>query len=219
MAPVFSTNPVELLLLVPPLLFALTVHEWSHGYAALRLGDPTAKLLGRLTLNPIAHLDPIGSILLILPPHFGWAKPVPVDPRYLRDPRRDMMWIALAGPVSNVILALVFGTILRVVAALPVTELGTAGMAAVHMIRASVYLNLVLAMFNMIPIFPLDGSKVLTGLLSREHAERFLAFERYGPMVLFGIILLGAFSGMSLIGRLILPAVWTLGNFFTGGLL
>jgi Zn-dependent protease len=216
---VFSTSPIELLLLVPPLLFALTVHEWSHGYAALRLGDPTAKLLGRLTLNPIAHLDPIGSILLLLPPHFGWAKPVPVDIRYLRSPRRDMMWIALAGPVSNVILAFVFGTMLRVLAALPLNDVGTAGMAAIHMIRTGVYINLVLAMFNMIPIFPLDGSKVLTGLLPPHLAERFLAFERFGPMLLLAIILLGAFTGVSLVGRVILPFVWLLGGLFTGGLL
>ena len=213
------SNPVEFLLLVPPLLFALTVHEWSHGYAAMRLGDPTARLLGRLTLNPLAHLDPLGTILLLLPPHFGWAKPVPVDVRYLSHPRRDMMWIALAGPISNVLLAIAFGTALRV---LPLGEMqgsGPMGSAGVYMLAMSVQLNLLLAAFNMIPIFPLDGSRVLTGLLPPVQAERYRAFDAYGPMLLLGLVLVGSISGVSIIGIIVSPFVRTVGSLVTGGLL
>jgi Zn-dependent protease len=215
---VFS-NPLEFLLLVPPILFALTVHEWSHGYTAMRLGDPTARLLGRLTLNPIAHLDPLGTILLLLPPHFGWAKPVPVDARYLRNPRRDMLWIALAGPVSNVILATLFGTALRL---LPLREMqasGPVGSATVTMLAMSVQLNLLLAAFNMIPIFPLDGSRVLTGLLPPVQAERYRAFDAYGPMLILGLVLVGSISGVSIIGYIVSPFIRTVGSLVTGGIL
>jgi Zn-dependent protease len=213
------SNPAELLLLIPPLLFALTVHEWSHGYVAMRLGDPTARLLGRLTLNPIAHLDPIGSILILIPPHIGWAKPVPVDVRYLKHPRRDMMWIAIAGPISNILLATLFGTLLRIAAAAHLDWSGAAATALVKMVGWSVVLNLSLAIFNMIPIFPLDGSRVLTGLLPAAQAERFRMFEPYGPMVLLGVILIGSLTGVSVIGMIIGPFVSTVGSFLTGGIL
>jgi Zn-dependent protease len=212
-------DPIGLILLIPPLLFALTVHEAAHGFAALKLGDPTAKILGRLTLNPLAHLDPLGSLIFLMPPHIGWAKPVPVDPRYLKHPRRDMMWIALAGPVSNVILALIFGTILRIIEAVPHQMTSIAEMALVRMVLWSVVLNLSLAVFNMIPIFPLDGSKVLSGLLSPAAAARFQALEPGGPFLLLGLILLGSFSGVSVIGAMVSPVVRHVGGLFTGGLL
>ena len=212
-------DPVGLILLLPPLLFALTFHEASHGWMALRLGDPTAKLLGRLTLNPLAHLDPLGTLIFIIPPHIGWAKPVPVDVRYLKHPRRDMMWIALAGPVSNVILAFVFGMILRGLSALSHDFSSPAERALVNMVAWSVVLNLSLAAFNMIPIFPLDGSKVLTGLLSPMAAARFQQLEPIGPIILLGIILIGSFSGVSVIGTIISPFTSTLGRLFTGGIL
>lgn len=212
-------DPVTLVLLFPPLLFALTVHEVCHGLAALRLGDPTAKLLGRLTLNPIVHLDPLGTLLFLFPPHIGWAKPVPVDVRYLKHPRRDMMWIALAGPVSNVILAFIFGTLLRVVDASGHQVVGHVETALVRMLMWSVVLNLGLAAFNLIPIFPLDGSKVLTGLLNPIAAARYQSFERYGPFVLLGLILLGSMSGVSVIGAIVGPFISTVGSLFTGGIL
>jgi Zn-dependent protease len=212
-------DPIGLILLIPPLLFALTVHEAAHGLAALKLGDPTAKLLGRLTLNPLAHLDPLGSLIFLIPPHIGWAKPVPVDPRYLKNPRRDMMWIALAGPVSNVLLALMFGTILRIIEAVPHQMTSIVEMALVRMVLWSVVLNLSLAVFNMIPIFPLDGSKVLSGLLSPAAAARFQALEPVGPFLLLGLILLGSFSGVSVIGAMVSPVVRHVGGLFTGGLL
>ena len=209
---------LDLLQLIPPLLFALTVHEFSHAFVAYRLGDPTARMLGRLTLNPIAHLDPIGSILLLLPPHFGWAKPVPVDPRNLKHPRRDMMWIALAGPVSNVILAAGFGTVLRILPSLPLEFTTPATVAVIRMVETSVVLNLVLAFFNMIPLFPLDGSRILTGILPRDMAERFRSLEPMGPMILLGLILLGAVTGVRIIQILIFPFVNFFALLFTGGL-
>ena len=213
-------DPVGLILLLPPLLFALTFHEAAHGWMALRLGDPTAKLLGRLTLNPLAHLDPLGTLIFIIPPHIGWAKPVPVDVRYLKHPRRDMMWIALAGPVSNVILAFLFGMILRGMNAVGHDFSNSpAERALVNMVAWSVVLNLSLAAFNLIPIFPLDGSKVLTGLLSPTAAARFQQLEPVGPILLLGLILIGSFSGVSVIGSLISPFTSTLGRLFTGGIL
>lgn len=212
-------DPIGLILLLPPLLFALTVHEAAHGLTALKLGDPTAKLLGRLSLNPLVHLDPLGTLIFLVPPHIGWAKPVPVDVRYLRHPRRDMMWIALAGPVSNVLLALVFGTILRIIESMPHEMTSIAEMAMVRMVLWSVVLNLSLAVFNMIPIFPLDGSKVLSGLLSPTAAARFQSLEPVGPFLLLGLILMGSFSGVSVIGALISPVVRHVGGLFTGGLL
>jgi Zn-dependent protease len=212
-------DPVGLILLLPPLLFALTFHEAAHGWMALRLGDPTAKLLGRLTLNPLAHLDPLGTLIFIIPPHIGWAKPVPVDVRYLKHPRRDMMWIALAGPVSNVILAFLFGMLLRGMNAVGHDFASPAERALVNMVAWSVVLNLSLAAFNLIPIFPLDGSKVLTGLLSPNAAARFQQLEPVGPILLLGLILIGSFSGVSVIGTIISPFTSTLGRLFTGGIL
>src|SRR5262245_46064350 len=185
----------------------------------MRLGDPTARLLGRLTLNPLAHLDPLGSLLFLLPPHIGWAKPVPVDERYLQHPRRDMMWIALAWPVSNICLAFVFGTVLRMYSVSGLVLGGPAIAALVKMTAWSIVLNLSLAIFNMIPSFPLDGSRVLTGLLPAAAAERYRAFDAYGPMLLLGLVLLGSLSGISVIGIIVTPFVHVLGSFFTGGLL
>jgi Zn-dependent protease len=206
-----------ILLMIPPLLFALTFHEYCHAYVATRLGDPTARLLGRLTLNPIAHLDVTGTIVFVLTQRIGWAKPVPVDERYLKHPRRDMMWIALAGPISNLILALMFGTIVRFVA--PIHMTGTMERLLLYMAEGSVLVNLGLAAFNLIPIFPLDGSRILTGLLSRAWAERYRQFDHVGPFVLLGIVVLGMATGVNLFSYVVTPIVYILGGLFTGGVL
>ena len=217
------SDPIGLLLMLPPLLFALTVHEWSHGYAALRLGDPTARLLGRLTLNPLAHLDPLGSLLFFIPPHIGWAKPVPVDARYLANPRRDMMWIALAGPASNLVLAALFGAALSGAAHAGLLDagraLGIGGAALVLMVKYAVFLNLALMAFNLIPIFPLDGSRILAGLLSPALAERYHALDAAGPLLLLSVMVVGSLVGFNPIGAFISPVVRGLGGLVTGGLL
>ena len=206
-----------ILLMIPPLLFALTFHEYSHALVATRLGDPTARLLGRLTLNPIAHLDPVGTLVFVLTQRIGWAKPVPIDERYLKHPRRDIMWIALAGPVSNLILALLFGTIVRFVAPIPTTS--AVGRLLLVMAEGSVIVNLGLAAFNMIPIFPLDGSRIVTGLLSRELAERYRELDRVGPFILLGIVVLGMTTGVNLFSYVVYPVIYVLGRIFTGGVL
>lgn len=170
----------ELVVVLPAVLFAITFHEVAHGWIADRLGDPTARLSGRLTLNPIAHLDPIGTIMMILV-HFGWAKPVPVNPMNLRHPLRDMIWVAAAGPVANLIVAaaslLLYrwsGGLATPFLALPVREL----------LKWSFIINLNLAAFNLIPIPPLDGSQIVKGLLPRRQLITFERIEPYGFLIL-----------------------------------
>ena len=172
--------PLEVLvLLIPVLLFALVFHEFSHGWVANKLGDPTAKYSGRLTLNPIAHLDMMGS-LMILFVGFGWAKPVPVDSRYLANPRTDMMKIAFAGPASNLLLAFIAGTFIRFT--------GNLGPLS-SMLMMFTQINIMLAVFNMIPIPPLDGSQIFSGLMVRKNPDLVLKLQIYGPQILFGLIL------------------------------
>ena len=204
----------ELLLLAPPILVALTLHEFSHAYVANRLGDPTARLSGRLTLNPIAHLDPLGTILLFVV-NFGWAKPVPVDPRNFANPKRDMLLVALAGPVSNILIALFSGLILRLVDAevLPLMDGASYGTL---MVRYSLFINLVLAFFNLIPIPPLDGSKILAGLLPDSALVHYARFQHLGPFVLLGLIVLGRLSGVSVFWIWIGPLVELFSKAFAG---
>ncbi|MCF7801604.1 MAG: site-2 protease family protein [Candidatus Marinimicrobia bacterium] len=203
-------NFTMLLVSVPPILLALTLHEYAHGWVAYQLGDPTAKLMGRLTLNPLAHLDPFGTLMIFLV-RFGWAKPVPVDPRYLQNPKRDMMWIAAAGPGMNMILALASGILLRIMMSAGMTGQGTSTGALIFMmVYLSVYINLALAVFNIIPLPPLDGSRILAGLLPNRYAPTLRMLEMRGPMILMGVILLGMFTNFHIIGMVIRPFV----NFF-----
>jgi Zn-dependent protease len=206
-----------ILLMIPPLLFALTFHEFSHAFVATRLGDPTARMLGRLTLNPIAHLDLMGTLVFVMTQRIGWAKPVPIDERYLRHPRRDIMWIALAGPISNLLLAFLFGTIVRFAAPIPITS--ASQRIILVMLEGSVLVNVGLAAFNLIPIFPLDGSRILTGILSREWAERYRELDHAGPFILLGIVVLGMTTGFNLFSYIVTPVVYVLGGIFTGGVL
>ena len=179
------------------LLFALVFHEFSHGWVAYKLGDPTAKHQGRLTLNPIAHLDPFGS-LMILFVGFGWAKPVPVDSRYLANPRVDMMKIAFAGPASNLLLALISGILIRMTGYMgPLTS----------MLILFTQINISLAVFNMIPIPPLDGSQIFSGLMIRKNPNLVMQLQMYGPQILMGLILFGMFTGVSIIWAFMRPFV------------
>jgi len=182
------------------LLIAMTVHEFAHGWVAYRLGDSTARLSGRLTLNPLAHIDPFWTILLPLVLFlstsgqfvFGSAKPVPVNYWALKNPKRDMIWIGSAGPLANFILAFVISGILKFTP-LP-------GWLA-YLFFNLLTINVVLAIFNLIPIPPLDGSKILMGLLPSQLSELYARFERYGFIILFIFIWLGVFD------RLLWPLV------------
>jgi Zn-dependent protease len=191
--------------MAPPLLLALTLHEYAHGYVAYRLGDPTARDAGRLTLNPLSHLDPIGTIAFFFI-KFGWAKPVPVNPLYFKNPRKDMLWVALAGPVTNLLLAVASAVLLKGIigtaSVLPYTPMLEAILVPLYnMLIASVWINLVLCIFNFLPIPPLDGGRILTGLLPEDLARTYASFERYG----FIVILLLAFSGV--LGTVIFPVI------------
>ncbi len=195
----------QLIIMAPPLLLALTLHEYAHGYVAYRLGDPTARDAGRLTLNPLSHLDPIGTIAFFFI-RFGWAKPVPVNPNYFKNPRQDMLWVALAGPVTNLLLAITSAVLLKaLISTATVIPYSTALEAILvplyNMLVASVWINLVLCIFNFLPIPPLDGGRILTGLLPEDLARTYASFERYG----FIVILILAFSGV--LGTIIFPVI------------
>jgi len=202
----FRLSPEVLVLLIPVLLFALVFHEFSHGWVANKLGDPTAKNQGRLTLNPIAHLDPIGSMMILFV-GFGWAKPVPVDSRYLANPRKDMMKIALAGPASNLLLAFLGGILIRLT--------GYAG-PLTSMLILFTQINISLAVFNMIPIPPLDGSQIFSGIMIRRNPQLVMQLQMYGPQILMGLILFGMFTGISIIWAFMSPFVNFLMFVFAG---
>ena len=177
-----------------PVLFAITVHEAAHGYAARHFGDNTAYMLGRITLNPIKHIDPIGTILMPIMLYFatsgaflfGYAKPVPVNFGHLRNPKRDMVWVALAGPASNFIQAIVWAVVM-------ITLVGT-GMDErffLEMARAGVLVNLVMWAFNLFPVPPLDGGRILVGLLPWKQAQMVSRLEPYGFFIVMGLVIFG----------------------------
>lgn len=188
-----------------PVLVAITFHEAAHGFMARRFGDDTAYRLGRLTFNPVKHMSPTGTVLvpgmLLLaqaPFLLGWAKPVPVNPNRLAAPRRDMIWIALAGPCINLVLAVVSAILGHLAVLLP----DPATTWAVDMLRRSILINVILAVFNMIPIPPLDGGRVAVGLLPLRLAVPFARLERYGFFILIGVVLVlplaGRYAGLDL---------------------
>ena len=201
--------------IAPPILLALTCHEYAHGYVAYKLGDDTAYRAGRLTLNPLSHLDPIGTLMLFII-HIGWAKPVPVDPRNFKDPRRDLIWVSIAGPAANMILAFIFGMVLRVFGE-HWTIFGPAiGRFIYIMLVYSVMINLVLAVFNLIPLPPLDGSKILGGLLKGEAAYKFAQLERWGPLIFLVVIAGGYYLNIPVIWWIISPFVKFFSILFVG---
>ena len=186
-------------------MFALSFHEFAHAWMASKCGDNTAARMGRLTLNPMAHLDVMGS-LMILFVGFGWAKPVPVDSRNLRDPRRDMMKVAAAGPLSNLLLAMLAGMAWRLLG-------GTNFLLDTNfpvLIFYFTQINIALAVFNLIPVSPLDGSQIFSGYLMKTNPELALKIQSYGPQVLFGLILFGYVTGFSILWLIMKPFV----NFF-----
>lgn len=206
---------MDVILFIAILIFSVVIHEYSHGWAADQLGDPTAKNLGRLTLNPIVHVDPIGSflvpmflILFNLPP-FGWAKPVPYNPNNLKDQKRDPALVAVAGPLANLLMAAVFGLCIRIVLMLNIPSKGLLLTA----FEAVVIINLILALFNLIPIPPLDGSKILFVMLPAGSHEFKVFLEKYGfYIVLLVIFIPGLFEGLILpifnfLYRIIVPII------------
>lgn len=189
----------QLIILAPPFLFALTLHELAHGYVAYQLGDPTAKNAGRLTLNPLKHLDPLGVLAFIIM-KIGWAKPVPVNPSYFSNPQKGMLLVALAGPAANVILAIASAILAKFFVMLPFLPLFIL-QPLVSMLVASVWINIMLAVFNCLPIPPLDGSKVLMGLLPPSAVRTYIKLEP------FGFILLLALFYTGIIPKLIMPII------------
>lgn len=182
-----------------PVIFAITLHEAAHGYAARHFGDPTAWKLGRITLNPLKHIDPIGTILVpaltlwaggIL---FGWAKPVPVDFGRLRNPKRDMLWVAAAGPAANLFMALCWAFMLRVVAGAPEHDYSAAMM---KMAESGIYINGALMILNLLPLPPLDGGRIAVSLLPVRAAYRFAQLERFGLPLLFLLLFLGVLDSI-----------------------
>ncbi len=192
---IFGLKLVDILIRIPAVLLALIVHEVSHGYMAMKLGDPTARNLGRLDLNPVKHLDPIGAICMLLF-GFGWAKPVPINPRYFRKPKRDMALTALAGPLSNLIMAFVtmfvYYASLQIIFMMPSPVGFGQNLQEVWLTFVSVFisLNVGLAVFNLIPVPPLDGSRILLTILPPRLYFGIMRYERYIMLGLFALIYL-----------------------------
>ncbi|MBN2097251.1 MAG: site-2 protease family protein [Candidatus Omnitrophica bacterium] len=193
-----------ILISLPIFLIAVIIHECAHGWVAFKLGDPTAKYAGRLTLNPLAHIDPMGTIFLPLllivmraPIIFGWAKPVPINFSLLRNPKRDMVWVSVAGITANIMLAIFLSFLLR-------TGLFPVGSYGWLFLSYGILINLVLAVFNALPIPPLDGSRIVTALLPPDLAYSYMQLERYGFLILIAVLWLG------LLDRVIWPIVITL---------
>jgi len=206
----------ELTIIVPGFLLAITVHEFAHGYVAYRLGDPTAKLAGRLTFNPISHLDLFGTIALVLV-KIGWAKPVPVDPRNLRNPKTDMLWISLAGPGANMVAAVCLAVIVHALVAIfwgkPGGELTAFILRPLFPILVwGIQMNIILAIFNLIPVPPLDGFSVLTGLLPNRQAYMLEQLQPYGVFILLLLLMTGVVSSI------VFPPVFFIRGILLGGL-
>lgn len=185
---------IDLLYVVPIILISLTAHEVSHGWVAYRMGDPTAKSMGRLSLNPVKQLDPIGSLMFVFTylafgAMFGWAKPIPVSAYYFKNRQRGMAIVGAAGPLANFILAVIFGVILRF-AGQPLYDTGTSvGNVILRILFTMVQINIVLGIFNLIPIPPLDGSRVLGAFLPRRAYEYWVAIDRYAFMIFIFIFI------------------------------
>lgn len=197
-------DPLAIAITLAAVVVAATCHEFAHALVADRLGDPTPRALGRLSLNPLVHLDLLGTLFFVVF-GFGWARPVPVNPRNFADPRRGMLQVALAGPLANVTVAFAVGALVRV-EGLP------GGLLAAEAVSALIWINVILALFNLIPIPPLDGSRILESLLVGRQALTYSRLQPYGTVLLLVLLYTG------LVGRVMLPAARWLYQASTGGL-
>lgn len=204
----------RLLITAPPILLSLTVHECAHAWAADKMGDPTAKMLGRLTLNPLKHLDPIGTLMLFFSGLFGWAKPVPVNPRNFRNLRRGDIIVSAAGPASNLALAVIFAVIIRLMGLIvPNIGLSMPGIYRPLLLMAEmgVIINIGMAVFNMLPIPPLDGSHVLSSLLPARSSYTFSKIQPYGFLILL------VFISTRIFDSLFAPVIYLVAGILLGG--
>ena len=184
-----------MILMTPVVLFSLTVHEYSHGRVALMLGDNTAQRLGRLSFNPLRHLDVMG-VLFFYFVGFGWAKPVPVDWRNFENPHRDMMYVAIAGPLANIAMAVGCSFFIRLI---------SPEFSYLFVILAyGIWINVALAIFNMLPLFPLDGASVLKGMVPHHIAEKLTGLDKFGAFLILGSFLLDQFAGTKIIGTILM---------------
>ena len=188
----------KIIIYAAPILFGLTVHEYAHGLMADRLGDPTPRTMGRLTLNPFYHLDPIGTLVFFITQAFGWARPISINPDNLTSPRRDLMWIALAGPLANLLLALFCALLYHLINSLAGGNMGSGGAWLIvpfqQMVVAGVVVNLSLGLINLIPIPPLDGGRILAGILPQRPAGYLEKIDSYGAILLLILVLSDSLS-------------------------
>ena len=200
----FDIDLSRLLYSVPAIILCLTFHEWAHGFVAYKFGDPTAKMAGRLTLNPLKHLDPLGTLMLIFA-RFGWAKPVPVNPYNFQGDRRSKMTVvAMAGPLANLLFAVVSTVFLYLI--VDYAPYNSFFVYLYNLTSELVWINIILAVFNLLPIPPLDGSKILGGFLPAKWEAAYYKIERYGFLILFVFILTG------LSGKILTPLVYGMYN-------
>jgi len=202
-----SFDLVQWVIKIPVLLFAITIHEYAHGRAALWLGDPTAKLSGRLSLNPLHHIDPFGAICLFLF-NFGWAKPVPVNPGYFKNMRRDLIIMSLCGPLANISAAFLAGMLIRYL----LLPWEVYQITLIYLL----FMNIGLGLFNLLPIPPLDGSHVLENALSLDAAQKYREFGRYGPILILAIVMLDNFAHTGIINRVLIGPMKYLAHLFSG---
>lgn len=212
-----TINQIQMFaVLALPVLFAITLHEVAHGWVARRLGDRTAEMLGRLTINPLRHIDLVGTVLVPMASWFlagflfGWAKPVPVDVRNLHNPRRDMALVALAGPLANLIMALFWGLVFNL-GSLLANSFGSVALFLQLSGIAGILINVFLMVLNLVPLLPLDGGRVLHALLPATWAHRFARLEPYGLIILVALLVFGV------LGSVLLPVVKAVMGILPGG--